>query len=284
MTISNISKKAVTILEHANIQSPNTDAAVLLCFCLNCPRTYIHTYPEKEISDKLKARYLKLVRQRAQHTPLQHLTNTQEFMSLVFFVDQNVLIPRQDTETLVESIIKELKSSNTKTSKSILELGTGSGCISISIAKYIDKTKITATDISKEALDIAKKNAKLNQVKEKIEFIQSDLFENIHLQKFDIILSNPPYIPSNDILNLSPEVSKNEPIQALDGGLDGLNFYRAIISNATKHLLPNGLLSFECGINQAEIIKVLMQENFKDVDIINDLSNIPRVVHGKLKP
>lgn len=217
------------------------------------------------------------------NVPIQYITNHQEFMKLDFYVDENVLIPQPDTEILVEEVIKYVNENTDKFATSspikILDLCTGSGAIAISLAKYIENAEITATDISNKAIQIAKLNAEKNLVHKKITFIESDMFENINENQFDIIVSNPPYIETTVINTLDKEVQK-EPHIALDGGDDGLKFYRLIIKNAKDYLTSNGKIFFEIGYNQKEAIFNLIEEFkiFKNPVCIKDLSGNDRII------
>lgn len=215
--------------------------------------------------------------------PIQYITNHQEFMKLDFYVDENVLIPQPDTEILVEEVIKyctELSQKNQLSSPlKILDLCTGSGAIAISLAKYVENCEITATDISSKAIQIAKLNAEKNLVHKKINFIESDMFENIHTTDFDIIVSNPPYIETNVISTLSAEVQK-EPHIALDGGHDGLDFYKKIINNVEKHTKKSGAVFLEIGYNQKDNIFDLIKQYNTNINpiCIKDFGNNDRVV------
>lgn len=207
--------------------------------------------------------------------PIQYITNEQEFMKLKVYVDENVLIPQPDTEILVEKIIDEFKYKEVK----ILDLCTGSGAIAISLAKYIEKSNIFATDISNKAIQIAKLNAEKNLVHKKIDFILSDMFKNIEKNTFDIIVSNPPYIKTKDIANLEKSV-QNEPNIALDGGEDGLKFYKIIAENAYKFLNDNGKLYLEIGFDQKKDVIYLLEKNnkYKEITCIKDLAGNDRLV------
>jgi release factor glutamine methyltransferase len=279
LKIIELYQQGIQLLQDKSIASPHADAMLLLSFVSGFDRTTIHTYPEKEVSKTLEEDFLNLVYKRCAHIPVQYLIGSQEFMSLAFQVDTNVLIPRQDTEILIEEILARFKSHDSHLS--ILDIGTGSGCIAISLAKYMDPVKITAIDISASALSLANTNAKLHGVENKIQFLQSDLFEALGNEKFHIIVSNPPYIPTEDIFGLMPEVKNHEPFHALDGGKDGLNFYRSILSQAPKHLYPHGIIGLEIGLNQWEDVKKLMLHSFELIEIIKDLSHLPRVILGK---
>lgn len=213
------------------------------------------------------------------NTPIQYITNNQEFMKMNFYVDENVLIPQPDTEILVEEVIKYYNEHLNKSTVKILDLCTGSGAIAISLAKYIENCEIIASDISHKALQIAKLNAEKNIVHKKISFIESNMFSNININDFDIIVSNPPYIESNTILTLNAEVQK-EPKIALDGGIDGLDFYKIIINNGFNYLKNNGKLFLEIGYNQKNKLFELISksEYFSEPICVKDLSNNDRVI------
>ena len=202
-------------------------------------------------------------------------------MGLQFYVDENVLIPQPDTEILVEETIKLLKE---KQNIQILDLCTGSGCIAIAIAKYLKSAKVIAIDISKKALEIAQKNSKINEVEEKIQFMQSDLWQEIKKQAFDIIVSNPPYIETENIQKLSKQVQK-EPLIALDGGKDGLEFYRKIIKEAPNYLKEDGYLCLEIGYNQKKQIinEMLQTKDYKYIVSKKDLAGNDRVIIGGMQ-
>lgn len=232
---------------------------------------------EKEVSPSDLIDFEAGLEKLKNNTPIQYITNNQEFMKLNFFVDENVLIPQPDTEILVEEVIKYCSTLNSKIK--ILDLCTGSGAIAISLAKYVDNCEIVATDISHKALQIAKLNAEKNEVRTKITFIESDMFENIDTTDFDIIVSNPPYIETSTIETLDLEVQK-EPVIALDGGLDGLKFYRIIINNAPSFLGKNGKLFFEIGYNQKDALFDLINQNSNLTNpvCIQDLGANDRVI------
>lgn len=212
--------------------------------------------------------------------PIQYITNEQEFMKLKFYVDENVLIPQPDTEIIVEKVIDEFKDKELK----ILDLCTGSGTIAISLAKYIERCNILATDISSKAIQIAKLNAEKNQVHKKIEFVLSDMFEEIRKDKFDIIVSNPPYIKTEVIKTLDKQV-QNEPKLALDGGINGLKFYEIISKNAYKFLNNNGKIYLEIGYDQKnDVIDLLKKtQKYKDIICIKDLELNDRLIVASIK-
>ena len=280
MTIKETIRKGMIILKTNNVTEPNIKSRLIMQYVLNKPREYLVVYDKKELTLRQEVNYFKAIKKLCQGIPIQHITNRQEFMKMTFYVDENVLIPRQDTEILVEEVIKIAKKIN---AKKILDLCTGSGAIAISLAKYIDKSNITAVDISSKALNVAKLNAKNNEVEDRITFVESDLFENLKKEKYDIIVSNPPYIKKEVLKKLDKEVQK-EPNLALNGGYDGLDFYRKIIKNAEEYLKFNGYLCFEIGYDQKEDVENLLKEQEKYINITckKDLCDNDRVVTAKL--
>ena len=235
----------------------------------------------QEISDEKVNEFKCGLEKIKNNVPIQYITNHQEFMKLDFYVDENVLIPQPDTEILVDEVINYVKqnlATSTSTIK-ILDLCTGSGAIAVSLAKYIENCEITATDISLKAIQVAKLNAEKNLVHRKITFIESDMFENIEETDFDIIVSNPPYIETNVIPKLSGDVQK-EPHIALDGGTDGLDFYRIIIHNSCKYLKEKGKIFLEIGYNQKYSIFDLIESNSSLINpsCIKDLAQNDRVI------
>ncbi|MGM0379001.1 MAG: peptide chain release factor N(5)-glutamine methyltransferase [Bacillota bacterium] len=231
-----------------------------------------------EIDESTVKKIKQKIKQRKNNVPLQYIIGNQEFMGLKFEVNEHTLIPRQDTEILVEKLVEIFKDKECE----ILEIGSGSGAISVSLAKMIKDASVTSVDISKKALEVSKKNAKLNNVFKKIDFIESDIFEKVD-KKFDLIVSNPPYIKSKEIEKLQKEVSIYEPKLALDGGKDGLDFYRNITKNAYKFLKQDGILAFEIGDNQVEDVKKIMNDSFEKITVYKDLQKIDRAIIGRLK-
>ena len=280
MTIKETIRKGMIILKTNNVTEPNIKSRLIMQFVLNKPREYLVVYDKEELTLRQEVNYFKAIKKLCNGIPIQHITNRQEFMKMTFFVDENVLIPRPDTEILVEEVIKIAKKIN---ARKILDLCTGSGAIAISLAKYIDKSNITAVDISDKALNVAKLNAKNNEVEDRITFVESDLFKNLKKEKYDIIVSNPPYIKKEVLKKLDKEVQK-EPKLALDGGYDGLDFYRKIIKNADEYLKFNGYLCFEIGYDQKEDVENLLKEQEKYINITckKDLCDNDRVVIAKL--
>lgn len=226
--------------------------------------------------EEMRQAYFHAVDRRCLHIPLQYITGRQEFMGLTFTVTPDVLIPRQDTEVLVEEVLKYLKPG-----MEALDLCTGSGCIGVSLKHYVPGAAIWASDISRKALKVAEKNALGNQAE--VHFVHSDMFEHIH-QKFDIIVSNPPYIPSAQIPELMPEVRDHEPVTALDGSGDGLYFYHKITESSSLYLKEKGMLFYEIGYDQGRAVSEILRENgFENVTVIRDLAGLDRVVAGRRK-
>mgnify|MGYP004461056979 CR=1 FL=1 len=281
MTISETIKKGIFELKNENIESPNLKARLLMQFMLNKPRQYVIVNDNEEIDKKNEDSYFQAIRKIIQGVPIEHITHQKEFMKFNFYVDENVLIPRQDTEILVEEVIKISKRTN---SKKILDLCTGSGAIAVSLAKYLNGSEITALDISNAALKIAKKNAISNEVENQITFISSDIFNNLGNEKFDIIVSNPPYIRKDVIKKLNKEVQK-EPHIALDGGEDGLDFYRKIIKESYQYLKYGGYLCFEIGFDQKiDVIELIeKEEKFQNTYSKKDLCDNDRIIVTQLK-
>ena len=280
MTIKEALEKGTVMLKGENLDSPKLKARVLMQDVLAKPRQYLLVHDNEEINEEILKKYFNNVLKVKQGTPIEHITHVKEFMKMNFFVDENVLIPRQDTEILVEEVIKIANKNN---SIKILDLCTGSGAIAVSLAKYIENSEITAVDISEKALGIAKRNAKINKVENKITFVKSDLFNNLANNKFDIIVSNPPYIKKQTIKTLEKQVQK-EPLIALDGGEDGLDFYKKIIKNAYIFLKYNGYLCFEIGYDQKqEVIDLIVkEEKYINTYSKKDLYDNDRIVITKV--
>ncbi len=260
-------------LRQAGIAEASLDARLLLEYVCGTDRNDMLLRGTREVADKDAQFYRRLLAERADHMPLQYLTNEQEFMGLPFYVDENVLIPRQDTELLVEEIMKDGHDG-----KRILEIGTGSGCIILSLLKYSNHCQGTATDISEKALDTARKNA--GRLGLDVELIRTDIAAGVR-GVYDIIVSNPPYIASGVIPTLMPEVKDHEPVLALDGGEDGLEYYRRILRETKELLTPGGKYYFEIGYDQGEAVKALLEEQgYRDVDVVKDYAGLDRVVYG----
>ena len=276
MLIKEAIRKGMISLKTNNIQEPNLKSRLLMQYILNKPRQYLLIHDNEELTNKQEKAYLENIEKMIKGVPLQHITHSQEFMKMNFYVNENVLIPRPDTEILVEEVINIAIKTN---AKKILDLCTGSGAIAISLAKYIENSQITAVDISEEALRIAKLNAINNNVEDKITFVKSDLFENIVKEKYDIIVSNPPYIKKDFMKKLDKEVQQ-EPYIALDGGYDGLDFYRKIISEGYQYLKFKGYLCMEIGYDQKqEVFDIIKsQEKYSNTYSKIDLGGNDRIV------
>ncbi|MEI3436551.1 MAG: peptide chain release factor N(5)-glutamine methyltransferase [Clostridia bacterium] len=281
MTISELIKKGMIELKNGNIEEPKLKARLLMQYVLNKSRQYVIVNDREELDNIKEKQYLEEIKILKKGVPIEHITHQKEFMKLSFFVDKNVLIPRQDTEILVEEVINIAKKNN---AKKILDLCTGSGAIAVSLAKYLPQAEITAIDISNEALKIAKKNAISNNVENQITFISSDMFTNLNEEKFDIIVSNPPYIKTNVIKNLDIQV-QNEPYIALDGGKDGLDFYKKIINESYQYLKYNGYLCLEIGFDQKiDVIELIENtESFTGTYSKKDLFDNDRIIVTRLK-
>ena len=273
MTHRQILDMATKKLLEAGVTEAQNDAFVLWQEAFGLNRTGYLINADKEADSNLYPKYMMLINRRCTRMPLQYITGKAYFMGLEFKVTPAVLIPRFDTEILVEEVLKYVDTEST-----VLDMCTGSGCIAVSIAS-LSKATVTGVDISQEALEIAKGNAEHNQVST-VEFLESDMFQNV-TGTFDVIVSNPPYIPTKDVLELMPEVKEHEPMMALDGSEDGLFFYRILAEQAADFLNPEGLLIMEIGYNQAEDVKnLLANNNFIGIRVIKDLAGHDRVVCG----
>ncbi|QNU66778.1 peptide chain release factor N(5)-glutamine methyltransferase [Ruminiclostridium herbifermentans] len=298
MNIREYYRYAVEELKSANIEAPELEAGVMLCHVLKCDRVYLYSHYDR-ILDKEEMKLLReMLNKRFQNVPLQYIIGETEFMGLSFYVSPAVLIPRQDTETLVEECVKlvsminkaNLVKSNMDKDNvdakeiKILDMCTGSGCIAVSIAHYCPQCTLVACDISQDALNIARVNCERNGVSDRVKLYCGDLFESLSGdEQFNIIVSNPPYIETDVIPELQKEVKNHEPFLALDGGMDGLDFYRKIILNAPRYLTNGGYLALEIGYNQGESVKKLMNQLFCDIVIYKDIGGNDRVVIGRLK-
>lgn len=275
MTYREVLNLGEKVLSLASIVDAKTDAWLLLSMVCKMERSSYYLHMEEELPEEQLSEYEIALKKRAEHVPLQYIVGETEFMGLRFKVNSSVLIPRQDTESLVEEALKVVKPG-----MKVLDLCTGSGCIIISIMHNIPEIEGYAIDISKQALNVAKENAKLNDVS--VMFECSDVFDHV-TGTYDVIVSNPPYIPTTEILKLMPEVQSFEPMEALDGKEDGLYFYRKIIAEAQEYLTPQGHLLFEIGYDQGAAVTELMENaGFHDVQVIKDLAHNDRVVTGML--
>ena len=278
MTYRKCYEQGCRTLQAAGIEEAALDARLLLEAVCGTDRNDLLVHGEQPVAPEAEEKYLNWIRQRAEHIPLQQLTGEQGFMGLTFSVNEHVLIPRQDTEILVEEVLKELHDG-----MRVLDMCTGSGCILLSLLHYSNDCEGLGVDLSAEALEVAGRNVLKVLTPEKAEhahFLQSDLFEKVE-GKFEIIVSNPPYIASAEVEKLMPEVRDHEPRMALDGTEDGLYFYRRIIEEAGKHLVSSGMLFFEIGYDQGLAVSELMRtEGYCDVQVVQDYAGLDRVVFG----
>ncbi|MDO5574375.1 MAG: peptide chain release factor N(5)-glutamine methyltransferase [bacterium] len=294
MTYRELYEAGRRCLRDASVHEEELDARLLLEFLCHTDRSYLLAHGDEPVSGETEEQYLKMVSKRAAHIPLQYITNEQEFMGLPFYVNQNVLIPRQDTECLVEEAMREIQDG-----MAVLDVCTGSGCIMISLMKYKNDLRCVATDLSKEALQVAERNRQTLGVTDGLRLVQSDLLENaegirkaLHeiterllqrdvqaIDRFDVIISNPPYICSDVIETLEPEVKDHEPRMALDGTADGLLFYRKLAEQAPDFLNHGGRLFFEIGYDQGQAVtEILTQSGYTDIRVVKDLAGLDRVV------
>ncbi len=275
---SEIYKEGRACLEAADIGEAELDARLLLEFVCGTNRNTLLAHGDREVSAEECERYRELIGKRAAHIPLQHLTGEQDFMGLTFLVNKEVLVPRQDTEVLVEEAMKHLHDG-----MRILDLCTGSGCILLSLLHYSNDCEGVGTDLSPQALSVARENyERLREARPemKARFLEGDLFAALE-GRFDMIVSNPPYIETDVIDTLMPEVREHEPLMALNGGADGLAFYRKIAKQAGAYLNGGGMLFFEIGCGQAEAVCGLMKEaGFCEIQVVQDFAGLDRVVYG----
>lgn len=268
------------LLEDSNIENSSLDCSFILKKHTGLKKADL-LLKNPLVSDHQRVAFFEDIKKRVANVPLQYILGEWEFMSLPFKVNENVLIPRADTETLIEAVLKQ------KNAKTVLDLCTGSGCIAIALAHYNKNISCTGIDISEKALFVANENTKLNAVDDRVQFIKADVLSGFNgiceENSIDIIVSNPPYISKNDIMKLQKEVKDFEPILALEGGKDGFEFYNKIIPLWKNALKKGGAMFFECGIGQAQKIKKLFSENnFLDIEILKDYNGIERVVWAKI--
>ncbi|MFN0199404.1 MAG: peptide chain release factor N(5)-glutamine methyltransferase [Planctomycetaceae bacterium] len=280
-TVRRILEWTIPHLKKHGSDSPRLDAEILLAHARKCPRIKLYTEYETVLTDEQRQVMRALVQRRAKAEPVAYLVGHREFFGLDFRLTDKVLIPRPDTETLVLQVLEHAKGF---TQPRILDVGTGSGCIAVAVAHHVPSARVTATDISPDALAVAQKNAELNKVADRIVFRPGDLFAAIDDGlPFDIIVSNPPYVTSKELQSLDPDVRLHEPHLALDGGEDGMTVIRRLIADAPAHLVENGVLLIEIASEQAQAVEQLMQSQgcFIDICSIPDTTGRPRVVKGK---
>lgn len=285
MTLQALLEEGAEKLKKSGIIEADLDAKYLLFEVFQTDMTHflLNRYAGLSESDSVCGQldeYRAMIEKRAERIPLQQITGSREFMGLKFYVNEHVLIPRQDTETLAEQVLKDYKGKN----PAVLDMCTGSGCIAVSLALLGKFDRVTGADISPEALRVAEKNADCLMGEKKLALVESDLFESFsEKQKFDVIVSNPPYIPTGIIEGLEPEVRDHEPFLALDGRADGLHFYRRLALECGRFLNPGGAVYFEIGYDQGEAVSSLLRDNgFVKVRVIKDAAGLDRVVCGTL--
>ena len=274
-------KELITIgekrLDEAGIHDAANDARELLCLATGKDRTGLIMYINSEVPNETARRYYDLIAERADRVPLQHITGEQEFMGYRFKVTKDVLVPRMETELLVEEAAKRAI-----LGAKILDLCTGSGIIGIALKKMCFGAEVTMTDVSDEALKVARMNAELN--KADVRIIKSDMFRSLDPnEKYTLIVSNPPYIAESEISGLEPEVKDHDPWLALSGGADGMEFYRIIAADAPNFLAPGGSVMLEIGYDQGETVPALLEAvGFRDIEVLKDLAGNDRVVAAKI--
>lgn len=279
MVIKELLQNSITRLRESGNDNPVFEVHALFRHVLSVSATDLVLMHDKKLSKQQEKKLLTYIERRLSGEPLQYILGTQEFMSLEFKVTPSVLIPRADTETLVEYVIDRKKNDGF----SLLDIGTGTGCIPLSIAAFCPRAFVRGVDISNDAKKLAEENCKKLMLNSRANFELCDILNEIPSGKYDIITSNPPYIKTEVIDGLQTEVKDFEPHLALDGGEDGLKFYRRICDIAPKLLTKDGMLVFEIGYDQANEVSDLMEKNFKDISVIKDLCGNDRVVVGTLK-
>ncbi len=279
ITIKQLVDTGINKLKAAGIDEADAHGELIAAFVLNKSRTFIRAFGQNIIFEKEEKLFNKIVDEKLLGRPLAHIIGEAEFLGRIFTISPTVLIPRPETEELVQQAVKNLA---IKQPANILDLCTGSGCIGISLAFLFHNAKVISADISRKALEVAQKNAENLNVKKRMEFVQSDLFADIS-GSFDFIISNPPYIPTDVITTLSPEV-RCEPSLALDGGEDGLQIIRRIVEAAPKYLNPNGMLALEIGCGQVEkVVKFFKSKNWRTPSTGKDMAGIERFVFAVRK-
>ena len=286
-TFHELLTQGTQLLMNAGIEEARLDAWLLLEYTADISRAWYYAHPESEVNEKIVSEYLSLCQKRAEHIPLQHLTHQVCFMGYDFYVDERVLVPRQDTEILAEEALHQLR--NIRNPR-ILDMCTGSGCLLLSLLMELPDAIGTGVDISAAALAVAERNRKNLELEKRAVLVQSDTFSGDYFQKnsgnisleYDMLISNPPYIPTEDIGKLMEEVRFHDPVLALDGREDGLYFYRRITEQADKYLKPGGWLMYEIGCEQgADVSAIMQREGFAEVAVKKDLTGLDRVVIGK---
>lgn len=287
-TYKELLEEGYQILNSAGIEEARLDAWLLLEFVADIKRAWYYAHMDETAEADVAEQYRQLCEKRAQHIPLQHLTGQAYFMGYEFYVDDRVLVPRQDTETLVEEAVSHLRE---LPAPKILDMCTGSGCILLSLLMELPQASGTGTDVSADALEVAKENTRRLGLEKRAELIQSDLFSADYFEKnsrkkcmeYDMLISNPPYIRTADIDGLMDEVRLHDPRLALDGKADGLYFYEKITEQAGKHLKPGGWLIYEIGCDQAkDVVEIMKKKGFVQIEVKKDLAGLDRIVEGRM--
>ena len=287
-TYKELLEEGYQILNSAEIEEARLDAWLLLEFAADIKRAWYYAHMDETAEADVAEQYRQLCEKRAQHIPLQHLTGQAYFMGYEFYVDDRVLVPRQDTETLVEEAVSHLRE---LPAPKILDMCTGSGCILLSLLMELPQASGTGADVSADALEVAKENTRRLGLEKRAELIQSDLFSADYFEKnsrkkcmeYDMLISNPPYIRTADIDGLMDEVRLHDPRLALDGKADGLYFYEKITEQAGKHLKPGGWLIYEIGCDQAkDVAEIMKKKGFVQIEVKKDLAGLDRIVEGRM--
>lgn len=279
-TLKNIDQlitQAAHLLQQAGVDTPRLDAELLLADLLGVGRAYLYAHPDEEVNANLLQQWQERLERRARREPLAYILGKAEFYGLEFTVTPDVLVPRPETEVLVEAVLA-------KQPGTVADIGTGSGCIAVAVAVNLPQAQVWATDISEAALRVARENAERHLVTDRVHFLRGDLLQPLAGMRFDVIASNPPYVAETERLCLQPEVRDWEPAQALFTGDDPLQFHRRLAAEAHFHLRESGWLMMEVGMGQAEAVATLLEEaGYRQVRILNDLLGIGRVVQGRYR-
>lgn len=285
MVVNELLKIGMALIEEVEYSNPLLESILILSYILKVDKVYIYTHGQEEVEKSVEVEFLRLVKKRSENYPMAYILGKKEFMGLDFFVEEGVLIPRPDTEIMIEYIIEYVKKNHKDEEIDILDIGSGSGAIGLSLGFFLPHARVWGIDIDPLAIKLSNKNRESLKL-ENVDFFQGDLFkaleEGLH-KKFHIIASNPPYIKREDISNLQRDVRDFEPLRALDGGIDGLDFYRRISLDARDYLRDQGLLIYEIGYDQGQGVKDILEVNgFSQVDILKDIQGHDRIVVGVL--
>jgi len=276
-TITHLIDQAEHLLQRAGVDTPRLDAEILLADLLGVGRAYLYAHPEQEVSERVFQECMRRLERRLKREPLAYILGRAEFYALEFTVTPDVLVPRPETEVLVEAVLA-------KQPATVADIGTGSGCIAVAVAVNLPQVRVWATDISAGALRIAAENAQRHGVADRVQFLQGDLLQPLAGLRFDVVASNPPYVAESERLSLQPEVREWEPAHALFTGADPLQFHRRLSAEAHFHLREGGWLMLEVGMGQAEAVASLLEAaGYRQVRIRNDLAGIGRVVEGRYR-